>query len=69
MLTICPCKGCADRTAVCHGKCEKYTEWREEREKMKTQMAAEFYDPLRDEKQKHFDNCAKLYRKAGFYGN
>ena len=22
-----PCKDCSDRTAICHGECEKYTEW------------------------------------------
>lgn len=69
MLKICPCMGCERRDPVCHAKCGAYAEWCEEREKMKKTMAAEFYDPLRDEKQKHFDNCAKLYRKAGFYGN
>lgn len=24
----CPCQGCDDRDAVCHGKCERYKEWR-----------------------------------------
>lgn len=69
MLTICPCKGCADRTAVCHGKCDKYTEWRIEYDKMKAQMAAEFYDPQRVEKEKNYVKCLKLQRRTGFYGN
>lgn len=25
---ICPCKGCEDRIAGCHGKCENYKEWK-----------------------------------------
>lgn len=24
---ICPCKGCKERNAECHGKCEKYQQW------------------------------------------
>lgn len=24
---ISPCKGCPDRSAECHGKCEKYAAW------------------------------------------
>ena len=28
----CPCKGCTDRTIVCHSLCRRYTEWKEERE-------------------------------------
>lgn len=23
----CPCKGCNERNAECHGKCEKYRQW------------------------------------------
>lgn len=69
MLKICPCKGCDSRTAVCHGKCKEYTEWRKEYDKMRAQMAAEFYDPQRVEKEKHFVKCLKLQRRTGFYGN
>lgn len=41
---MCPCKGCDDRHTACHGKCEKYIEWRTERDRMKAAFAAEFYD-------------------------
>ena len=31
----CPCeRACPDRTPECHGKCEKYLEWREKRDEM-----------------------------------
>lgn len=69
MLKICPCRGCERRDPVCHAKCGDYAEWREEYDKMKAQMAAEFYDPQRVEKEKHFVKCLKLQRRTGFYGN
>jgi len=25
-----PCKGCTDRMLMCHGKCEKYQDWKRE---------------------------------------
>lgn len=25
---MCPCKGCSNRNAKCHGKCEKYVAWK-----------------------------------------
>lgn len=28
--TICPCKGCDERTVTCHGTCEKYLAWRKD---------------------------------------
>ena len=28
----CPCKGCTERRLTCHGFCEKYGEWKKERE-------------------------------------
>lgn len=28
----CPCKDCTERTLTCHGVCEKYQEWKKERE-------------------------------------
>lgn len=32
----CPCNGCKDRTATCHGSCkEKYEKWRAELDKEK----------------------------------
>lgn len=24
----CPCKECTERTSECHGKCQKYLEWK-----------------------------------------
>lgn len=27
----CPCKNCADRHLSCHGQCEKYKAWAEEK--------------------------------------
>lgn len=24
----CPCKGCTDREAECHGRCSAYNDWR-----------------------------------------
>jgi len=27
---ICPCKGCLEREIGCHGKCERYSVWKEE---------------------------------------
>ena len=27
----CPCKGCQDRTITCHGVCQKYQSWRQNR--------------------------------------
>lgn len=29
-----PCKNCTERSAVCHGKCEKYKAFRAEQEKL-----------------------------------
>jgi len=30
-----PCYKCDDRTATCHGECEKYKDWRKELEEKK----------------------------------
>ncbi len=30
-----PCKGCADMEMGCHGKCDKYKQYREDLEEMK----------------------------------
>jgi len=24
----CPCKGCTERTVLCHGRCDGYQEWK-----------------------------------------
>ena len=31
---ICPCKDCLDRTVTCHGVCQRYAEWKKEREQV-----------------------------------
>lgn len=64
----CPCKGCDDRFPACHGRCEKYIAWRVEQDKMKAAFADEFYDPLRNEKQKRVDWKLRRSRKAGYNG-
>ncbi len=62
---ICPCKGCGDRLAGCHGKCERYKQWKLDRSSFtedirrarahdypQKSMADEkrWYDTLRDRK-------------------
>ena len=34
-----PCKDCKDRTEKCHGKCERYREWKKEHEKAMQERA------------------------------
>lgn len=34
-MSYAPCKGCKERTAECHGKCERYKEFQKEMEKVK----------------------------------
>jgi hypothetical protein len=29
----CPCKECTERTITCHGFCERYKDWKDERDK------------------------------------
>lgn len=36
-----PCKDCADRSAECHGKCEKYAEFASMRERLRDIKNAE----------------------------
>lgn len=40
----CPCIKCLDRTAGCHGKCERYTLWstKRQQERQKIQQIKEF---------------------------
>lgn len=46
---ISPCKGCADRTVDCHGKCQKYNAWKlavlAEKRKEKEERDLARYDP------------------------
>ena len=37
----CPCKGCQDRTITCHGVCQKYQDWKQEREEIKKRILYE----------------------------
>lgn len=36
-----PCKGCWDRKLGCHGRCERYAEFRKKLEKANEQLIAE----------------------------
>ena len=36
-----PCKGCEERTAECHGTCERYGAWAEERQRVNEQKNKE----------------------------
>ena len=36
-MNIAPCKDCKDRHVGCHGKCEKYLEYKKELQKAKCQ--------------------------------
>lgn len=69
MLTICPCRGCEMRNIGCHGRCDSYSEWRDEYAKMKAQMVAELYDPLGEEKKKRTEKALRYQRRAGYNGN
>lgn len=33
MRPACPCKDCRDRELECHGKCERYKQWKKELQK------------------------------------
>jgi hypothetical protein len=33
MAGKCPCRGCTERILLCHGRCERYQEWKKEYEK------------------------------------
>lgn len=41
----CPCRGCEDRDETCHGICERYKTWRDEREKAKEEYAKKHVYP------------------------
>lgn len=41
---VSPCKGCTDRHAGCHGKCERYNKWANDRAQAKTDYYSEFAD-------------------------
>ena len=38
----CPCQGCKDREVGCHGKCEKYKEYKKEIEDYKTKKGKSY---------------------------
>lgn len=35
MSTVCPCKGCENRSIYCHGECVEYTRWRDNLDQLK----------------------------------
>jgi hypothetical protein len=37
LTPIAPCKDCTDRHVGCHGKCKKYIDWKEEKDKLHTE--------------------------------
>ena len=37
----CPCKGCEDRTILCHGRCDGYQQWKAEREEINKWLAGQ----------------------------
>ncbi len=49
---MCPCQVCADRKIGCHGKCEKYKEWRD------------MFDREREKRVKAFEAISFLDRSA-----
>lgn len=37
-MILCPCRDCNNRSATCHGTCEKYKEWSVENEKTRDKV-------------------------------
>lgn len=37
-IMVNPCKGCEDRNVGCHGRCEKYKQWRVKYDKTATEI-------------------------------
>ena len=35
MSTVCPCKGCENRSIYCHSECVEYTRWRDNLDQLK----------------------------------
>lgn len=35
MSTVCPCKGCENRSIYCHSECIEYTRWRDNLDQLK----------------------------------
>lgn len=59
-----PCKGCETRSAGCHGSCEKYKNWKSERDQMKaaqTEQATADYR-FRSYRQTVYDRNEKIRR-------
>lgn len=57
-----PCKGCEDRVAGCHGKCKKYTSWREKVAKAR-EVARMESKGERDAREHHIDVTLKAKRQ------
>ena len=51
ITVIAPCKDCKDRELGCHGKCERYQSWANDRERVR--------ETERKEKEKY--NIARYY--------
>ena len=47
-MKIAPCKGCKERSAECHGSCERYAEWQQDHDKDKCKQYKEKYPELYD---------------------
>ena len=59
-----PCKGCQDRSAECHGKCERYEAYRAEIETryQEKKMASELYF-MRRERVEEMSRTARRRRQ------
>ena len=38
---VCPCKDCSDRHELCHSDCEKYREWKEQKDRVRAMRREE----------------------------
>lgn len=47
-MKVNPCKGCKERSADCHGSCERYAEWRQDHIERKREINKEKYPELYD---------------------
>lgn len=42
-IPIAPCKGCTERTEYCHGTCERYQKWKDERQAIVDNVKEDYY--------------------------
>jgi hypothetical protein len=59
-----PCKGCTERYEACHGKCERYLEWKKKNEKVNDarQAYGRTFDTISESRKR------KIWKKKR-YGN